>query len=49
MARLRPLLVRAAFVLFGRKVFLLGKIDHAEPGFDISRHICFSGAKSLKP
>ena len=36
MGRLRPLLVRAAFVLFGRKVFLLSKTDHAEPGF---RHI----------
>src|SRR6185312_431446 len=36
MGRLRPLLVRAAFALFGRKVFLLSKTDHAEPGF---RHI----------
>jgi hypothetical protein len=36
MGRLRSLLVRAAFVLFGRKVFLLSKTDHAEPGF---RHI----------
>ena len=36
MGRLRPLLVRAAFVLFGRKIFLLSKIDYAEPGF---RHI----------
>jgi hypothetical protein len=36
MRRLRPPLVRAAFVLFCSKVFLLGKIDHAEPGF---RHV----------
>jgi hypothetical protein len=36
MGRLRPLLVRAAFALFGRKIFLLGKTDHAEPGF---RHV----------
>jgi hypothetical protein len=36
MATRRPLLVRAAFVLFGSKVFLFGKTDHAEPGF---RHI----------
>ena len=43
MGRLRPPLVRAAFVLFGSKVFLLGKIDHAEPGSDMSRHMCFSG------
>jgi hypothetical protein len=36
MGRPRSLLVCAAFVLFVRKVFLLGKTDHAEPGF---RHI----------
>jgi hypothetical protein len=36
MGRLRSLLVRAAFSFFGRKVFLLSKNDHAEPGF---RHV----------